>query len=148
MKTNDFTLTLLTDQSPEKVFQAVNNVRDWWSGYYEEKITGDTEKLNDEFTFIAAGGAHFTKHKLVEVIPNKKVVWLITDSNLSFVDTTDEWTGTRVIFDISKKDGKTQLVFTHEGLNPEVECYESYAPAWTQYLEGKLLHLINEDNVQ
>ena len=73
------------------------------------------------------------------------VVWLITESVLSFIDNRDEWIGTKVIFDISKKDGKTQLTFTHEGLTPEIECYDSCAPAWTQYVQNKLLPLIEGD---
>ena len=43
---------------------------------------------------------------------------------------------------------KTQLVFTHEGLTPEIECYESCAPSWSQYLHTKLLPLINTGKVQ
>lgn len=143
MATTDFTLTLMTEQTPQEVFQAINNVRDWWSGFYSEEIKGGTEKLNDEFSFRVAGGAHYTKQKLVEVIPNKKVVWLVTDSEFSYIEKKDEWTGTKVIFEISKKGGKTQLVFTHEGLTPEVECYESCAPSWSQYLQNRLLPLIN-----
>ena len=143
MTTSNFTLTLLTERPMEEVFQAVNNVRDWWSGYYAEEFEGNAEKLNDEFSFRAGGGAHYSKQKLIEVIPNKKVVWLITESELSFLEKKDEWTGTKVIFEISKKGDKTQLVFTHEGLAPEVECYDACAPAWTQYLRNKLLPLIN-----
>lgn len=146
METKDFTLTLLTEQTSEKVFKAINNVRGWWSGYYSEEIIGDTEKLNDEFSFRAGDGAHYTRHKLVEVIPNKKVVWLTIDCHLSFVDKKDEWAGTTVIFEISPKGNKTQLKFTHHGLTPQIECYDSCAPVWTAYLQNKLLPLINADN--
>lgn len=147
MTTSNFTLTLFTEQTPEKVYQAINNVRGWWSGYYSEEIIGDTEKLNDEFSFRAGGGAHYTRHKLVEVVPNKKVVWLTTDSDFSYIEKKDEWTETKVIFEISKAGNKTQLVFTHEGLTPEIECYESCAPSWTMYLQNKLLAMINADSV-
>ena len=143
MTTKDFTLTLVTDKSPQQVFQAVTNVRGWWSGYYAEQITGSAEKLNDEFTFTAGDGAHYSIQKLVEVVPNKKIVWLVTQSKLTFLEKVDEWTGSKIIFEISKRADKTQLVFTHEGLNAEVECYDSCAPAWTQYLQNKLLPLIN-----
>ena len=146
MTTSDFTLTLSTSRTPQEVFQAITNVRSWWSGFHSEEIEGGTEKLNDEFSFSAAGGAHYSKQKLVEVIPGKKVVWLITESDFSYIDKKDEWTGTKVIFEVLGMGNETQLTFTHQGLTPEVECYDSCAPSWTQYLQAKLLPLINGDN--
>lgn len=138
----DFRLTFLVDQSPETVFRAISNVRAWWTGYHAEQITGNTEKLHDEFTYRAGGGIHYSKHKLVEVIPNRRIVWLTTESDLSFIKKKDEWTGTRMIFDISEKGDKTRLTITHEGLTPDVECYDACAPTWTQYIQEKLLPLI------
>lgn len=148
MTKQNFTFQRTTDQSAKKVFQAITNVRAWWSGYYDEEITGGTEKLNDEFTFRAGGGVHFSRHKLIEVVPDKKIVWLTTEGHLNFVEKGDEWVGTKVIFEIVSKGDKTQLTFTHEGLTPEIECYESCTPAWTTYLENKLLPLIDTDKVQ
>lgn len=144
MTTQHFTLNLLTTQTPQHVFDAVNNVRGWWTGYYSEEITGPTGQLHDEFTFRAANGAHVSTHRLVEVIPDKKIVWLTTYSNFSFTKKSDEWTGTKVIFEITKKGNSTQLTFTHEGLHPKIECYVACAPAWTQYLQNKLLPLMND----
>ncbi len=147
METTDFTTTLLVNQTPEEVFKAIINVRGWWSGYFSEEITGDTEKLYDEFSFRAGEGVHYSKQQLVEVIPNQKIVWLITESELSFLEKKDEWTGTKVIFEISKIGNKTQLTFTHEGLKPEIECYNSCAPVWAQYVQHKLLPLIESIEV-
>lgn len=141
--TNDFTITLVSDESPRTVFNAIRNVRQWWSGYYSEKLEGDTDNLNDEFTFLAGGGEHFSRQRLTEVVPDKKIVWLVTESKLNFLEQKDEWTGTRVIFDISQSNGKTYLTFTHQGLHPEVECYEACAPAWTQYLQNRLRPMIH-----
>jgi len=146
MNHNDFTLTIKSDQSPEVVYQAMLNVRKWWSGFYDESFDGNTDKLNDEFSFWAGGGLHYSKQKIVELIPNKKVVWLITESELSFLDKKDEWTGSHVVFEISEVEGKTQLTFTHKGLTPDVECYDACAPAWTQYVQLKLSPLINSDS--
>ena len=95
----------MTEQSPQEVFNAINKVRAWWTGYYSEEINGGTEKLNDEFTFSAANGAHYSKQKLVEMIPNKKIAWLVTESEFGYLEKADEWTGTQVIFDISEKGG-------------------------------------------
>ncbi|MFG4002014.1 SRPBCC family protein [Flavobacterium aquidurense] len=144
---SNFTQTLTMSQTPQKVFEVILKVRKWWTGYHDETFTGMTEKLNDEFTFHAGNGAHYSKQKIVEIIPNQKVVWLITDSKLSFLEKTDEWTGTKVIFEISTEADRTKLTFTHEGLSPEVECYNSCAPAWTEYLQNKLLPLLSIDKV-
>lgn len=143
MKTKDFTLTLTTDKTPHDVFKAITNVRGWWSGYYSEEITGNTEKLLDEFSFRAGERLHYSRHKLVEVVPDQKIVWLTTESDFSFIEKRDEWTGSRVIFEISVEESRTRLVFTHEGLTPDVECYGACTPAWTQYLQNKLLPMIN-----
>ena len=139
MQNQNFTTTLLVDQTTAEAFDAIKNVRGWWSGLHSEEFKGDSEKLNDEFTFRAGGGAHYTKQKLVELIPNKKITWLVTDSKLTFVEKQDEWTGTKISFDISKENNKTKIVFTHLGLVPEFECYGGCAPAWTQYIQERLL---------
>jgi Activator of Hsp90 ATPase homolog 1-like protein len=138
----DFTTTFLVDQSPNEVFKAVTNVRGWWQGLYEEEINGKTQDLHDEFTFRAGGGAHYSKQRLLELVPDKKVVWLVTEGALSFVDKKDEWKGTKIIFDISTKGNKTKVQFTHEGLNPQIECYDSCSSAWQMYLDQKLIPLI------
>ena len=117
-KEKDFTTSIVVDKSPTEVFNAINNVRGWWQG----EIKGNTEKLNDEFTYQMQD-IHFSKQKIVELIPDKKVVWLVTESNLSFVDKTDEWTGTKIDLNIQPEGKKTKLTFTHHGLVPAFECY-------------------------
>src|ERR1700712_2378748 len=139
MQNQNFTTTLLVDQTPAEAFDTIKNVRGWWSGLHSEEFKGNADKLNDEFSFRAGGGAHYTKQKLVELIPDKKITWLVTDSKLTFVEKQNEWTGTKISFDISKENNKTKIVFTHVGLVQDFECYDSCAPAWTQYIQERLL---------
>jgi hypothetical protein len=132
-----FTTSITVDQSPHTVFEAVTNVRAWWS----ETIVGETKKQDDEFAFEVKD-IHYSKQRLVEVIPDQRVVWLVTEANMTFIEDHEEWKGTKVIFDITSDGTKTTLMFTHEGLVPAIACYKACMPAWTQYVEHSLKQLI------
>ena len=133
----DFTTTFFVNQEPSVVFAAINNVRGWWQGVIE----GDTNHAGDEFTYRMED-FHFSKQKITEIIPDKKVTWLITESNLSFLAQPDEWTGTTVTFEISEINNKTQLRFTHHGLVPGIECYDACTNAWSRLIQESLYSLI------
>jgi hypothetical protein len=137
MKNKGFSTTILVYQTPKDVFHAINNVRGWWQG----EIEGSTDKLNDEFTYRMEG-FHFSKQKLVEVIPDKKIMWLVTESKLNFLKDKSEWTGTKISFEISKQGNETQLRFTHLGLVPEIECYGGCSGAWGDLIQKSLFSLI------
>jgi hypothetical protein len=78
----------------------------------------------------------------VEVIPDEKVVWLVTYSQLNFINDKSEWTNTQIVFELNEVDNKTQVKFTHIGLAPEVECFDACSSAWSEYILRSLFMLI------
>jgi hypothetical protein len=137
MNNHSFTTTFLIDQTPEQVFNAINNVRGWWSG----EIVGDTGKLGAEFSYRYKD-VHRSKQKVTEFIPGRKVVWQVSDSQLSFVKEKSEWNDTEIVFEISEKEGKAEVRFTHQGLVPQYECFGSCSNAWGTLIHGNLRKLI------
>lgn len=133
----DYTVSFTFDQTPENIFDAVTHPSTWWG----ETIKGETQHQGDEFTFEVPG-VHYTKQRLVEVVPDQRVVWLVTEADLTFLKNRAEWKGTKIVFDIAKQGDKTKLTFTHVGLRPDVECYNFCAPGWDQYVKGSLRLLI------
>jgi len=139
MENQNFSATLLVDQTPEQVFAAINNVRGWWTG--NPGIEGSTDKLNDEFTYDYEP-YHHTKQRITELIPGKKIVWLVIESSINFVEDKNEWTGTTITFELTKKGGKTEVRFTHIGLVPDSECYADCSKAWSSYISNSLRDFI------
>lgn len=137
MATSNFTTSILVDQSPEQVFNAVCNVSKWWHG----EIKGKAQKLNDEFSYRMKE-FHYSLQKVVELIPDKKIVWLVTESNLNFISNKQEWTGTKISFEISVDGDKTRMLFTHWGLNAEIECYDACSTGWTMLIQESLYSFI------
>jgi hypothetical protein len=139
MKTQDYHTSITVSATPQEVYKGINQVSQWWT----ECIEGSSQKLNDEFT-VRFGDVHVSTQKLVELVPGQKVVWLVTDSHLNFVEDEHEWTNTRISFDISKQGDKTKIQFTHLGLAPGIECYKSCVPAWEYYVTESLFKLLAE----
>ncbi|RYJ40984.1 Activator of Hsp90 ATPase 1-like protein [Flavobacterium anhuiense] len=137
MSAQDFTTTIIVNQSPEEVFKAIQNVKGWWS----EEIEGKTANQGDEFKYHYED-VHRCKIKLTEVIQNQKIVWLIEENYFSFTKDDTEWTNTKAVFEISKENNKTKLTFTHVGLVPEYECFDVCKAGWSNYIENSLKKLI------
>lgn len=137
MNEQDFTSTIVVDQDPSTVFNAIKNFRAWWS----DDIQGETGTLNETF-FYHYKDVHLCRLKLIEVIPDKKLVYQVIDNQFNFTKNKTEWIGTKLVFDISKDGEKTKMQFTHEGLVPEYECYNVCKDAWSSYIQGSLKSLI------
>lgn len=139
MNNQDFTTTISVDQTPEEAFNAINNVRGWWS----ENIEGSTDKLGAEWTFRYKD-VHFCKIKVTELVPGKRIVWRVLDNRFNFTKDTNEWKDTGIIFEVSKKENKTEIRFAHRGLVPEYECFGVCSNAWGSYINGSLRSLMTK----
>lgn len=137
METTNFATTIVVDNTAKEVFNAIDTVRGWWQG----EIEGNTEKLNDVFSYRMKE-IHYSKQQLVELIPYEKIVWIVTDSKLSSFKDESEWTGTKIIFEIAEVNNKRQVRFTHIGLVPTFECYGDCSWAWGQLIEESLYSFI------
>ena len=137
MNKDSFTTSFTVDQTPEEAFAAINNVRGWWSG----EVIGDTGRPGAEFTYRYQN-MHKSTQQITEFVPDKKVVWHVTDAELTFIKDKTEWIGTEIVFEISRKGGKTELRFTHVGLVPAFECYGGCSSAWGALVDGNLRNLI------
>lgn len=133
MTERDLTLTLMFDASPASVFDAVTDVRGWWS----EGLVGASRATGDEFTYRHRD-VHRSVHRVIEAVPGERVVWRTLDADLSHAERRDEWIGTEIRFEIARRGERTELRFTHVGLRPELTCYGSCSRGWQHYVGTSL----------
>lgn len=138
MKTKSYHKTITVNASAEEALKKVSQVDLWWA----KKVKGKTKKLNDKFKVDF--GETYVDFQIIELVPNKKVVWKVTDCNLHWITNKKEWNGTEVVFEISEGKNSTQMDFTHVGLVPGVECYKDCEVGWNEHVGDSLLKFINE----
>ena len=140
MTKQGYTIEIHVNASAKEAFKSINEVTKWWT----EHLEGKSQKLNDEFT-VTFGDVHVSTQRLIEVIPDKKVTWLVAGSKLTFIKDQQEWNNTTISFELLPQDTQTTLVrFTHFGLIPKVECYRDCTKGWDYYIKGSLFKLLNE----
>lgn len=125
------------ERTSKEAFSAITNVHGWWS----EEIEGGAQELGDEFTYRYED-VRRCKIRVTEVIPDRKVSWLVVDNYFDFTEDKTEWKGTTISFEIAEKDDKTEIHFTHLGLVAEYERFDVCSEGWGFYINGSLRSLI------
>lgn len=133
MEKKDFQSSITAKISAGEAIKRIGNVAEWWGVTF----IGKSGKLNDKFV-VKMGGESFFNITVAELIPGKKIVWVITDCNMPWYSDKKEWADTKLIFDLCENNGITTLNFTHEGLTPDIECYQDCETGWTHWIRKSL----------
>lgn len=134
----DYTVTFDTSRTPQEAYEAINDVRGWWS----QGVEGDTDHVGAEFDY-SFQDVHRSRIRVIELEPGRKITWHVLDNYLNFIGDQSEWKDTKLVFEIFDKDGGAEVRFTHVGLVPQYECFDVCSNAWGGYISGSLRDLIN-----
>jgi hypothetical protein len=97
---------------------------DGWAGWWTDRTTGDTAPGNQmNFHF----GAHRTSARVDAVEPNKRM-------ELEFVDTLDDWMGTKLTFDLEQEGSSTLVKFGHRAWRGQNGFFGHCSMQWAVFL--------------
>jgi len=133
---NDYTTTVTIRRDPAAVFAAILDTRAWWNA----SIEGSTAEPGDEFAFEVQN-LHRTRIRVTDVVPGRRVEWLVVDNAFGFVSDQTEWIGNRIVFELSPAAEGTAVTFTQHGLVPDYECYDVCSNAWNFFVADSLRNL-------
>jgi hypothetical protein len=139
MEKNNYSVTINVNADPDEAFKKISQVNLWWAKNFIGKAVeeGDTFKVDFGKTFV--------DFKVTEAVPGQRIVWLVTDCYLHWIENKREWNQTEVVWEISRKDGGSQIKMTHVGLVPTTECYNDCEAGWNGHIKESLVTLINEN---
>jgi len=139
MTGQNYSASITADITAGVAAERINRVADWWTAGF----TGASGKVGDVFT--VRFGETFVDFAVEELVFARRIVWRVTDCNLHFVAERKEWKDTRVVFDISSDGVATTVTMTHDGLKPEVACYEVCRKGWDFCITESLQKLLTEN---
>lgn len=131
--TNDYHISLSIKNEIEKVFKALTSeIPHWWT----KNFNGTADVVNE--TFTVKFGTTFKTMKVLNLVPNKKVVWECIETliDLPELPNNTEWKGTKVVWNLYQQAKETKILLTHFGLTPQVACYEICERGWQSFLES------------
>jgi len=138
MNQQHYCTSFTVQKTAREAFDCINRVSDWWT----VNLEGESSALNDVFT--APFGKTSATMRLTEVVPDRKIVWHVVDCYLDFLRDKTEWKNTRIVWDISWGNEGTTVHMMHEGLAPELECYDNCVKGWDFYVKSSLYKLLTE----
>lgn len=138
MQQQNYHSSITVDVTPKEAFDGISNVSGWWA----KKVKGSSQHLGD--TFTVDFGKTFVTFKVTELIPNKKIVWLVTGCNLHWIGNKTEWNGTSIVFEIAPAKNATHVSMTHIGLVPGIECYNDCEQGWNDHFKNSLFKFLTQ----
>ena len=131
---------VLISGNRKQVFEAIaQQVQNWW-GNTDYSVSA----INDEFT--TSFGQTYWKFKISTFEPYATIVWSCIDAKHihdGYQGIEKEWIGTTVEWRLEAVNpNETLLHFAHNGLVPNLNCYEICFPAWERFVTKSLKSFI------
>jgi len=119
-------------KSPADVYAALTTkqgIQGWWTPDCDvPSQVGDLLKVRF--------GEMFHTYEIKSLLPYEEVTWNCVEHfhNMPGLTKFDEWVGTRLSFRLLALEEGTQLLFEHEGLTEQLECYPHCSERWPFFL--------------
>ncbi len=109
----------------------------WWTA------TDDTfEAVGDRIRFAFPPNVSYWIFEATRLIPNQQVELTCVDALHKIVDkphaSETEWLGSRLIFSIDSDEEEIRIHLEHEGLMPELDCFEVCEAGWNHFFVDSL----------
>ena len=125
MTNQDYSLSISAPVSASDAYDKIARVSEWWA----KDFKGSAGNSGDMFT--VRFGETFVDFQITEAVPGRKVVWHVTNCHLPWLTGQDRVERHECRLRGFRRPERDDCDLTHEGLVPEVECFELASRAGT-----------------
>ena len=114
--------------APDVVFEAFTTVRGI-AGWWTEEVSGSADRGGElRLGFPNSDGPRVVLH-VDTAEPARSIVWSVRA--VPPLPAWEEWAGTRIRIELAPDGaGGTTMRFEHEGLTPQLHCYDTCSTGW------------------
>ncbi len=110
--------------APRDVYNAIT-ARERLAGWWTDDTRGQSEVGG--VVHFQFGDRGFFDMKVLELAPEQRVVWQVTDG-------PKEWIGTKVIWELTPEGAGTTIRFKHQGWREQVDFMGHCSTKWATFL--------------
>jgi len=118
--------------TPEALWKAIIDPELTRKYFYGTVVQTDW-KVGSPIAYIDTDGAHALDGKVVEVVPNRR---LVVTFEMTHNEKANDDPPSRVVWEIEPQGELCKLVVTHDGFEAETETYRSVGSGWPYILSG------------
>lgn len=144
MTTEHYQKSITVNATAADVYQALTTGYDhWWTSTQGKKF----QKAGDSIKFTFPPNISDWTLQATSLIPDKQVILECIEANHIILDkpgsSKEEWLGTTMAWDITANGDTTIIDFTHNGLVPQLDCYEVCSAGWDHFFMDSLQAYLN-----
>ncbi len=143
MTRQSYTKTIDVEARPPAAFEAVTQgVEHWWTRPDQPMIN-----IGDRAKFTFPPGVSYWTFELSGMTRSTWVEWTCVDAlhihegQPKEIET--EWLNTKVLWQISEHEGGSRIELRHDGLTPDLLCYDVCEAGWDLFFLGSLKQFLD-----
>ncbi len=139
MSQQNYQKTISVNASPEAVYLALTEGYDqWWTATHGKSFN----TIGDQIKFTFPPNESYWTIEAKILTPGKLVELECVDAYHLIANKPDtsqtEWLGTKMIWKIEANAEQTKVHFVHDGLTPDLHCYEVCEAGWDMFFVESL----------
>lgn len=144
MSQQSYEQSISVNATPAEVFEALTKGYDhWWTTTQGQQFN----QVGDAIKFTFPPNISYWTLAAKELVPNERVTLECVAAHHIIEGkpeaSHEEWLGTTMNWSIEANGKATMVHFTHNGLIPELHCYDVCKAGWDMFFVGSLKDYLN-----